>query len=56
MFRITRGHHVQHVHLPMPVIRDLDALDDEAVPENASPTTAAEKPAVEADDSAPAPR
>lgn len=40
MFRITRGHHVQHVHFPLPVIRDLDALDDEAMPEDAPPPEA----------------
>ena len=40
MFRITRGHHVQHVHFPLPVIRDLDALHDEAMPGNASPPKA----------------
>jgi hypothetical protein len=41
MFRITRGHHVQHIHFPLPVIRDLDALHDEAMPEAASPPEAA---------------
>ena len=29
MFRITRGHQVQHIHLPLPIIRaPLDAEDD----------------------------
>jgi hypothetical protein len=41
MFRIARGHHVQHVHFPFPVSRDLDALEDEAMPEDASPPGAA---------------
>lgn len=57
MFRITRGHHVQHIHFPLPVIRDLDALHDEAMPENASPVAeAAEKPAAESDESAETPQ
>lgn len=29
MFRITRGHHVQHIHFPLPVIRDLDGAEEE---------------------------
>lgn len=37
MFRITRGHHVQHIHFPLPVIRDLDAFDEKATRENAAP-------------------
>jgi hypothetical protein len=61
MFRITRGHHVQHVHFPLPVIRDLDALDDEAMPEDTSPPEAAaprsaEEAAAEADESSETPQ
>ena len=61
MFRITRGHHLQHIHFPLPVIRDLDALHDEAMPEDVSPPKAAasgsaEKPAAEVDTSAEAPQ
>ncbi|HEX2211354.1 MAG TPA: hypothetical protein VHG93_26960 [Longimicrobium sp.] len=36
MFRITRGHSVQHVQFPLPLIRDLDALEDEEKRENAA--------------------
>ena len=56
MFRITRGHHVQHIHFPLPVIRDLDALHDEPMPGDASPPEAmaesAGQLAAEADTSA----
>lgn len=61
MFRITRGHHVQHIHFPLPVVRGLDALDDEAMPQDAPlPEAAAsasvEQATAEADASAEAPR
>lgn len=54
MFRITRGHSVQHIHFPLPVYgRDLDAEDeasstapDAPAAESATPPTAAR----EADD------
>ena len=52
MFRITRGHHVQHVHFPLPVIRDLDALHDEPMPADATEAAApasAEEATAEAD-------
>lgn len=34
MFRIGRGHHVQHIPFPFPVLRDLDALHEEAASED----------------------
>ena len=40
MFRITRGHHVQHIQFPYPVIRDLDDLEEEASREDAAPADA----------------
>ena len=53
MFRITRGHHVQHIHFPVPVIRDLDELEDGAAREETSaPEAAAPEGRVEADPSA----
>jgi hypothetical protein len=52
MFRITRGHHVQHIHFPLPVIRDLDDLNEEPAREGASaPEAAAPEERVEADPS-----
>ncbi|HYR07406.1 MAG TPA: hypothetical protein VEQ60_06550 [Longimicrobium sp.] len=52
MFRITRGHHVQHIHFPLPVIRDLDEAEDAAVREDANPPkAAAPEERVEADPS-----
>jgi hypothetical protein len=43
MFRITRGHTVQHIHFPLPVYgRDLDAAEDEAEPSAESVVPAAE--------------
>lgn len=59
MFRITRGHHVQHIHFPLSVIRDLDALHDEPMPEAASPPEAsasAKEATAEADASTETPR
>ena len=47
MFRITRGHHVQHIHFPVPVIRDLDEAEDSAAREDASPPEAAAPSAAE---------
>lgn len=42
MFRITRGHSVQHIHFPLPVYgRDLDDLE-------ADPAAAVDAPAAEA--------
>lgn len=35
MFRITRGHHVQHIRFPLPVMRDPDALDEDVTREDA---------------------
>jgi hypothetical protein len=37
MFRITRGHHVQHIRFPHPVMRDLDDINEEAAREDAPP-------------------
>jgi hypothetical protein len=60
MFRITRGHSVQHISFPFPVLRDLDAFDEDAAPDAAAsaeaptPVTARED-AAEADTSADAP-
>jgi hypothetical protein len=52
MFRITRGHHVQHIHFPLPVIRDLDEADDGATREQAcAPEAAAPEERVKADPS-----
>jgi hypothetical protein len=52
MFRITRGHHVQHIHFPLPVIRDLDEAEDAVAREEASPPeAAAPEERVEADPS-----
>ena len=41
MFRITRGMHVQHIHFPLPVIRDLDGPDDDGPQGDADPPEAA---------------
>lgn len=41
MYRITRGHHVQHIHFPLPVLRDLDGDGDDENPADAPPGTAA---------------
>jgi hypothetical protein len=52
MFHITRGHHVQHIHFPLPVIRDLDALEDAtAREEGPSPEAAAPEERAGADSS-----
>ncbi len=56
MFRIARGHHVQHVHFPLPVIRGLDALDDEPMPGDASPPEVAAPATAGADASPETPR
>lgn len=60
MYRITRGHHVQHIHFPLPIIRDLDALDDESAREHApapdAAPSAATQEAAGADASSDAPR
>jgi hypothetical protein len=40
MFRITRGHHVQHIHFPFSVSRNLDALDEEPPPDDPAPDQA----------------
>ncbi|WP_420127026.1 hypothetical protein [Longimicrobium sp.] len=59
MFRITRGHHVQHVHFPLPIIRDLDALDEEPPRKDApdaAPSAAIQDEAVKADATADATR
>jgi hypothetical protein len=39
MFRITRGHSVQHIHFPYP-IRDFDELENVEAPGDARPHTA----------------
>lgn len=49
MFRITRGHSVQHVRFPLPVIRDLDALEDEEKREDAAASDSASPVASQAD-------
>jgi hypothetical protein len=59
MFRITRGHHVQHIHFPLPVIRDLDDLESDETPADTSPEAAAPSAAegrAEADPSTEAPQ
>jgi hypothetical protein len=58
MFRITRGHSVQHISFPFPVVRDLDALHEEPVPGDASPAEApvAERGDAESDAVTNAPR
>ena len=43
MFRITRGHHVQHIHFPRPFIRDLAGAEEEASDPRQSPPSAAER-------------
>ena len=44
MFRITRGHHVQHIHFPLPVIRGTLNPDDDTAPEEPGELEPAEKP------------
>lgn len=59
MFRITRGHQVQHIHFPVPIIRDLDALDEHATRDeaaDAAPSPATRDEPVQADASAGAPQ
>lgn len=48
MFRITRGHHVQHVHFPLPVIRDLDAEEEAADSRQSGPAAAEPERAADA--------
>ena len=55
MFRITRGHHVQHIHFPLPVIRDLDDLENDEMPADSPPEAAAGPPAAEGSVDAEAP-
>jgi hypothetical protein len=47
MFRITRGMHVQHIHFPYPVMRDLDDLEDDGTREDADPPESADHVAVQ---------
>jgi hypothetical protein len=57
MFRITRGHQVQHIHFPLPVIRGvLDPEDDTpadrdapTAKDSAAPAAAEEAPRESAD-------
>ncbi|HEX6373759.1 MAG TPA: hypothetical protein VF006_32830 [Longimicrobium sp.] len=47
MFRITRGMHVQHIPFPFPVIRDLDALEEDSAADAAPAPAPAQEGAAE---------
>ncbi|HEX6372289.1 MAG TPA: hypothetical protein VF006_25445 [Longimicrobium sp.] len=49
MLHITGGHYVQHIHFPVPLVRDLDEFDAEAPREGAPPSDAAREDTAEAD-------